>query len=39
MQVRGIMYKHCTTEAGALRQRYLEQSLLELMAERPSGGI
>ena len=29
------MYKHCNTEAGALRQRYLEQSLLELMAERP----
>lgn len=29
------MYKHCTTEAGALRQRLLEQCLLELMAERP----
>ena len=35
MQVRGIMYKHCTSEAGALRQRNLEQCLLELMTERP----
>ena len=29
------MYKHCTSEAGALRQRNLEQCLLELMTERP----
>lgn len=29
------MYRHCTTEAGALRQRQLEQNLLELMADHP----
>ena len=34
-QMRVIMYKHCTTEAGTLRQRQLEQNLLELMADHP----
>ncbi len=33
------MYKHCNTEEGALRQRQLEQCLLELMADRPLAQI
>ena len=33
------MYKHCTTEESAHRQRQLEQNLLELMAEQPYSGI
>ena len=33
------MYKHCTTEESAQRQRQLEQCLLELMADIPYSGI
>ena len=33
------MYKHCTTEESAQRQKQLEQCLLELMAEIPYSGI
>ena len=33
------MYKHCTTEESAHRQRHLEQCLLRLMAETPYNGI
>lgn len=33
------MYKHCTTEESAQRQRQLEQCLLELMADTPYSGI
>lgn len=33
------MYKHCTTEESAHRQRQLEQCLLELMADTPYAGI
>ena len=33
------MYKHCTTEESAQRQRQLEQCLLELMADIPYTGI
>ena len=33
------MYKHCTTEESAQRQKQLEQCLLELMAEIPFSGI
>ena len=33
------MYKHCTTEESAQRQRQLEQYLLELMADTPYTAI
>ena len=33
------MYKHCTTEESARRQRQLEQCLLELMADTTYSGI
>ena len=33
------MYKHCNTEDSALRQRQLEQHLLELMADVPYAAI
>ena len=33
------MYKHCTTEESAHRQRQLEQYLLELMADHPYSNI
>ena len=33
------MYKHCSTEEGAQRQRQLEQCLLELMSETPYANI
>ena len=33
------MYKHCTTEESAQRQRHLEQCLLRLMGETPYNGI
>ena len=33
------MYKHCTTEESAQRQRQLEQCLLELMADVPYSAI
>ena len=33
------MYKHCTTEESAQRQRQLEQCLLELMADTPYSAI
>ena len=33
------MYKHCTTEESAQRQRELESCLLELLADNPYAGI
>lgn len=33
------MYKHCTTEESAQRQRELESCLLELLADTPYAGI
>ena len=33
------MYKHCTTEESAQRQRQLEQCLLKLMLDMPYSGI